>query len=105
MRGLVEVKAPRAANHLRYLREFGVPKEHEAQCLHLLWLTGAQWIDFVSYCPQFPEHLQYLVRRMERDDDAIAAYDKKVRAFLEEVEAEANSLHGFKVLEFTKGAA
>lgn len=90
--GLIEIKVPRPANHLRYLRGFGVPKEHEAQVLHLLWLTGAQWLDFVSYCPALPAHLSLCVRRCERDEAAIQDYDGKVRAFLAEVETELAAL-------------
>lgn len=86
--GLIEIKAPRPANHLRYLRSFGVPKEHEAQCLHLLWLTGAQWLDFVSYCPSMPEHLRLFVWRISADAAAIENYDGKVRAFCAEVDNE-----------------
>lgn len=90
--GLIEIKAPRPANHLRYLRGFGAPKEHEAQVLHLLWLTGAQWLDFVSYCPALPAHLALCVRRCDRDESAIQDYDGKVRAFLAEVQVELESL-------------
>lgn len=90
--GLVEIKCPRPANHLRWLRASGVPKEHEAQITHLLWLTGASWLDFVSYCPALPAHLALVVRRVERDEQAIADYDEKVRAFLDEVAAEVGSL-------------
>jgi hypothetical protein len=90
--GLIEIKVPRPANHLRYLRGFGVPKEHEAQVLHLLWLTGAPWLDFVSYCPALPAHLSLCVRRCERDEAAIQDYDGKVRAFLAEVATELEAL-------------
>ena len=98
--GLVECKAPRPATALSYLREAGVPKEREAQCRHLLWLTGAQWIDFaVSYCPPFPEHLQYVVRRLTRDDAFLAGYETTVRAFLDEVDRELAALEGWSRVE------
>lgn len=90
--GLLEIKCPRPANHLRYLREFGAPKEHVAQITHLLWLTGAAWLDFVSYCPALPAHLALVVRRVERDEKAIADYDQKVRTFLAEIETELAAL-------------
>ena len=90
--GLIEIKVPRPANHLRYLRAFGVPKEHEAQVLHLLWLTGAPWLDFVSYCPALPAHLSLCLRRCVRDEAAIQDYDGKVRAFLADVETDMAAL-------------
>jgi hypothetical protein len=90
--GLIEIKVPRPANHVRYLRGFGVPKEHEAQVLHLLWLTGAPWLDFVSYCPALPAHLSLYVARVTVEEAALASYDEKVRAFLAEVDVELASL-------------
>jgi hypothetical protein len=89
--GLIEIKCPRPANHLRWLRAGSLPKEHEAQVRHLLWLTGAAWLDFVSYCPVFPAHLQLFITRVELVFDA-AVYDYAARAFLAEVDAEMQSL-------------
>ncbi len=94
--GLVETKAPRPATHVRYMREDAIPKEHEAQLVHLLWLTGAQWIDFVSYSPALPEDLRLFVKRLNAADVDLSAYEKKVVAFLAEVEAEYRSLLGWK---------
>ena len=90
--GLIEIKVPRPANHLRYLRDFGVPKEHKAQVTHLLWLTGAPWLDFVSYCPVMPSHLRLYVQREVADAAVLADYDAKVRAFLAEVDDEVRAL-------------
>ena len=86
--GLVEVKAPRPANHLSYVRARVVPSDHRPQCIHALWLTGAQWIDFISYSPIFPEGLQLFIVRLNRDDAEIAAYEAKALAFLGEVDRE-----------------
>ncbi|MBP8273650.1 MAG: YqaJ viral recombinase family protein [Acidobacteria bacterium] len=98
--GLVEIKCPRPANHLRYLKGLPhrlasvgeAPKEHAAQITHLLWLTGAAWLDFVSYCPALPDHLALVVRRVDRDEAIIDDYDAKVRAFLAEVDNELAAL-------------
>ena len=87
--GLAEAKAPRPANHLRTLRNPSVvPPEHVAQLTHALWLTGAAWIDLISYCPQFPEHLQTVVIRLRREDVDLHAYELCVRLFLDECEKE-----------------
>lgn len=90
--GLAEFKAPRSANHLQYLRNGLVPKEHEAQLLALLWLTGAQWVDFFSYDPLMPESLQGFLVRMERREPSIAAFEADVKKFLAEVDAEQNEV-------------
>lgn len=86
--GIIEAKAPRPANHLKYLRGGVLPTEHEPQIIHALWLTGAAWADFISYSPSFPDGLQLFVVRVLRDEKAIAAYEAKALAFLAEVENE-----------------
>ena len=48
--GLVEIKAPRAANHFGYIKAGAVPPEYIPQLVHGQLVTGAQWTDFVSYC-------------------------------------------------------
>ena len=90
--GLLELKCPKSATHLRYLRgEYAVPSEHLAQVLHNLWITGAPYCDFLSYDDRFPEALRVFYVRHERDEDAIAAYAAKAVAFLAEVETETRA--------------
>ena len=98
--GLVEIKAPRPANHVRYLRG-ELPKEHFPQLRHLMWLTGAPWIDFVSYCPALPERMRLFVDRVWRKDYDMPAWEANVRKFLEEVDREEASLRGWSILKET----
>lgn len=86
--GIVELKCPRSANHLKYLRANAMPEEHRPQVLHNLWVTGASWCDFVSFDPRFPEHLQVFRVRVPRVEIEILAYEKCAVQFLAEVAAE-----------------
>lgn len=86
--GLVEVKCPRAANHLAYLRAGTVPKEHLPQLVHALWITGRQWVDFVSFAPQFPEPLQLFLVRYPRNETDIKSYELAATLFLREIDDE-----------------
>ena len=90
--GLVEVKCPRSANHLSYLKAQSVPKEHLPQLVHQLWITGRAWCDFCSFDERFPEPLRLFVARYQRNDIELATYEKVVRAFLDEVQAEADAV-------------
>ena len=90
--GIVELKVPRSATHLRYLREGGVPAEHAAQILHSLWVTGAAYCDFLSYDPRFPTSLQTCYLRVPRDERAIAEYEQRALVFLAEVQAEVEAV-------------
>lgn len=89
---LLELKAPRPARHLGYLRAGGIPAEHRAQLVHQLWVSGAPAVTFVSFNDDLPEHLQLFVVRLERDDDELAAYEPRVRAFLAGVDSEVEAL-------------
>jgi hypothetical protein len=91
-RGLLELKVPKSATHLGYLRSGGVPAEHRPQLLHALWVTGAEYIDFLSFDPRFPASMETFYVRLERDEDAIAEYAKKALAFLVEIETELQAM-------------
>ena len=86
--GRVECKCPIPATHLDYLRTGLIPNEYQKQILHQLWITGARWCDWLSYCPDFPEALQTKLVRFHRDEAQMQAYELIVRMFLTEVERE-----------------
>lgn len=90
--GCVELKVPRAANHLRYLRGKALPSEWFYQVTHALWITGAPWCDFATYCAQFPEPLRLFRVRVKREDVDLLAYEVMLRAFLTEVEKEVEAV-------------
>lgn len=92
--GIVEVKCPRSATHIQYLRERSVPTTYLRQITHNLWITGAAWCDFISYDPRMPEAGRLLVTRVSRSDVDLAAYELAARAFLGEVERELHELRG-----------
>lgn len=94
--GLLEVKCPKSATHLRYLRDGGIPSEHKAQLTHALWVTGAAWLDFLSFDNRLPEGLQTFLVRVTPKDVDIPEYEKKALAFLEEVATEVSALRGWK---------
>lgn len=90
--GLVEAKCPLPATHLDYLRTGAIPGKYMRQVTHQLWITGAQWCDWISYNPDFPEPLHMRLVRVERDETAIKAYELLTRQFLAEVDREAEEV-------------
>jgi hypothetical protein len=95
--GGVEIKCPELAAHLDYLRRKDEPPEYRAQIQGNLWITGRAWWDFVSFNPDFPPHLQLLVRRVPRDDKYIAGLEFNVRMFLGEVAEEEAAVRALQV--------
>lgn len=89
--GIIELKCPKSATHLAYLKSGALPSTHRAQVLHNLWVTGAQWCDFVSFDDRFDPKLQLFVVRLARTTELeieINAYEKTALKFLAEVERE-----------------
>jgi hypothetical protein len=98
--GILELKCPRSATHLRYLRNPGVlPTEHQYQVTHALYVTGAEYVDFASFDPRFPDHLRLFLVRVNRDDVDLIAYELAVRLFLDEVEDEYAAVLKLRQLE------
>ena len=90
--GILEIKCPKSATHLRYLREGIVPSDYLPQMTHNLWMTGAQWADFLSYDDRFPPSLQTFLVRVYAKDLDLGAYEAKAKAFLSEVDADVAAL-------------
>lgn len=90
--GVLELKCPMSATHLDYLRGGTVPAFYRYQLIHNLWITGAQWADFVSFDDRFPESLQVVRYRLLASDIDLQAYELAVRMFLNEVDQEVNEL-------------
>ena len=96
--GLVQIKCPEAATHYetiagqRSATKAAIPPEYVAQLRHEMFVTGADWIDYVSYHPAFPVKVQLLTIRVLRDDLGLSEYANDVKAFLAEVDAECEQI-------------
>jgi YqaJ-like viral recombinase domain len=92
--GGLEIKCPTSATHLKTLLEDAVPEEHLPQVYWNLACAGAtrRWWDFVSYDPRFPPEMRLFVKRVERDEEAIAKAEAEAIAFLVELEGKLASL-------------
>lgn len=63
-KGLIEIKSVIAAIHYdNFRRDKWCPTKHW-QMVGNLECTGRKWIDFVSYCPDFPPSNRLVIRRM-----------------------------------------
>lgn len=84
--GLWEAKCPKSKTHFKYLVENRIPPTYQSQVLHNVLMTGAEFVDFVSFDPDMPEKLQLFVFRWERDDNMVREYEIELRQFLAEVD-------------------
>lgn len=90
--GIIETKSPLPATHLDYVKSGTIPGDYYKQIIHGLWITGAQWCDWLSYNPDFPEPLRVKLVRVHRDEAQIKSYELLARIFLAEVEKECSEV-------------
>jgi putative phage-type endonuclease len=74
--GGIEIKCPEPKKHLEYLKSETMPSEYIAQVQGCMWVSNRKYWDFVSYNPDFPEHLQLKIIRVNRDEEVIAKIAK-----------------------------
>lgn len=85
--GLVEIKCPNTATHIRTLNGAAIDKKYMLQMQWQMACTERDWCDFVSFDPRLPDEMQMHVRRVERDDTLLAEIEAEVTKFLDEVAA------------------
>lgn len=79
--GLLEVKTKLPHLQLETLLADQLPPEHRAQVQGQLWVSGREWVDFVSYWPRLP----IFIKRVHRDESYIAALKVACDDFLAEL--------------------
>ena len=92
LKGIIELKCPKSATHVGYLKAKRLPPEYVPQVTHNLWLTGADYCDFASFDDRLPDGLQFFLFRVKRADVDLAAYEAAARQFLAEVADEVEAL-------------
>ena len=84
-RGGIETKCGNQATHLSYLQRTTVPPEYEWQVHGVIWVCELDWVDFVSYHPDFPEALRLAIIRVRRDEEKIRQLQEGCGIFIGDV--------------------
>lgn len=66
--GVIEIKSVIASTHYATLKRDTYDTAYRWQLAGHLDCTGREWVDFVSYCSEFPENKQLLIFRITRLD-------------------------------------
>lgn len=87
--GVIEIKSVVAATHYATLLRKNFDPAYRWQLVGHLDCTGRQWVDFISYCADFPMDKQLLVYRLYRDEceNELKRLAERREDFLELVEA------------------
>jgi putative phage-type endonuclease len=94
--GMIEIKNPNTATHIKWALAGEVPPEHVLQMQWQMACAGRQWNDFVSYDSRMPEGQQLFVRRLFRDNELIEKLESEVVFFDGSVEAMINECNKIK---------
>lgn len=85
--GGLEIKCPyNSAIHLATWIN-GMPIDHMAQVQGLMWITGRQWWDFVSYDARLPVEYQLFVERYERNETYISMLQERITSFQKDADS------------------
>jgi len=92
--GGLEIKCPQIKAHVKYLRQQQIPNEYKYQVYnYFLCADTIQWLDFVSYCPEFKAKplFIYRIKRQEIEQELyilevqIEKFWKKYNEYLTEI--------------------
>lgn len=93
--GGFEVKCPKLSTHVGYLLDGRLPSDHAAQVQGSLMVSGLEWWDFGSFCPD--SNVELFLVRVHRDEKYIAELRKgalRLLAEVDEVEARLRKIGG-----------
>jgi hypothetical protein len=79
--GGLEIKVPKAGNHVGCLLDESVPGQHRAQIQGCIWIAEREWWDFLSYNRFLPS----VIVRVYRDDIFIKHLSTLVGVFCDQV--------------------
>ena len=99
IKGHIEIKCLKTENHLEFFLDESpkIPAKYIIQMQCQMWVTGADWCDFVSYDSRvIHEHRQIFITRVKRDDKFIKEMEIDVVKFLAEVEETVQKLEKIK---------
>ncbi len=84
--GLLEVKCPLSSTHIETILSGKMPALHVPQVQGLLWVTGRNWCDFVSFDSRVLSQPMFCVR-VERDTEYFKMLAGEVGVFVNELKA------------------
>jgi len=65
--GVIEIKSVISSVHYANIKRQSVDPAYSWQCYGNLLFTGRDWLDFVSYCSEFPEGKNLYIHRLNRE--------------------------------------
>ena len=77
--GIIEIKSVIPSTHYATLQRGNFDTAYKWQLLGNLYCTGREWMDFVSYCPEFTENKRLLVYRLYKEEYIVEIEKLQIR--------------------------
>lgn len=61
-----------------------------------LYVSGREWCDHISYCPEFPENAQIVIQRVERESEMLEQLEERLEKFELLVEEKVELIKNFR---------
>ena len=92
--GIIEIKSVISTTHYATLKRGAHDPAYHWQLMGHLHATGRAWVDFVSYCADFPEGKQLITHRVHRTDveTDLKSLDERLNEFLQLIETTKESI-------------
>lgn len=85
--GGLEIKCPKSATHIKWMREGIVPEEHRPQMFKNMICAERPWWDFASFDPRMPAGLRLFTARLQFDANIAADIEAEAVKFNDEINA------------------
>jgi len=94
--GLIEIKSVLASVHYSNIKRADIDPTYKWQMYFNLKLTERDWLDYISYCVDFPEQTQLFIHRIYADDckEYFNMLDSRISEFFELVESAKSIIRG-----------
>jgi hypothetical protein len=81
--GVIEIKSVITNIHYANIKRQAVDPAYKWQCIGNLKFTGCDWLDFISYCQEFPIGKQLFVWRIRKEElaDEFKMIDSRISEF------------------------
>ena len=81
--GVIEIKSVIATTQFATIKRQNIDPSYRWQCVGNLKFTDRDWIDYISYCSEFPEDKQLFVYRLKKEDckDEFKMLDLRIGEF------------------------
>jgi hypothetical protein len=103
--GVIEIKSVIAPVHYASIKRQSLDPAYRWQCIGNLKFTGREWLDFVSYCAEFPADKQLFTHRIERGSlsKEFSMIDERISEFKQLVDETRECILTSKYSTFSGG--